>query len=105
MPSPQQPDAEGTPAEGGGPDARGVFTRSAVGLHVPDRGLRVARINTLAAGMRGVAPEQVIGLPTSEAYTPFAKDVDERALREVLETGYPRRHISSGAEASLPPSA
>ncbi|MEV6406363.1 SpoIIE family protein phosphatase [Streptomyces bobili] len=113
MPSPQSPESDGTPVEGGGPDnARGrwpdapdepdgldeavldaVFTQSAVGLHVLDRDLRVVRVNTVAAGMRGVPQEQVVGLPASEAYAPFADGVDESVLRDVLATGRPRREV------------
>ncbi|WP_086770935.1 SpoIIE family protein phosphatase [Streptomyces bobili] len=110
MPSPQSPESDGTPVEGGGPDnTRGrrpdepdgldeavldaVFTQSAVGLHVLDRDLRVVRVNTVAAGMRGVPQEQVVGLTASEAYAPFAEGVDERVLREVLTTGHPRREV------------
>ncbi|MEU9669997.1 SpoIIE family protein phosphatase [Streptomyces bobili] len=109
MPSPQSPESDGTPAEGGGRDTRGrrphesegldeavldaVFTQSAVGLHVLDRDLRVVRVNTVAAGMRGVSQEQVVGLTASEAYAPFAEGVGERVLREVLATGHPRREV------------
>ncbi|MFB7588709.1 SpoIIE family protein phosphatase [Streptomyces sp. NPDC056169] len=70
-----------------------VFTQSAVGLHVLDLDLRVVRVNTVAAGMRGVPEEHVLGRPVSEAYARFAPYLDEEALREVLATGRPRRDV------------
>ncbi|MFF9854345.1 SpoIIE family protein phosphatase [Streptomyces litmocidini] len=109
MPSPQTPEAGGTPAEGEGQTRAGrwpsepdgldeavldaVFTQSAVGLHVLDQDLRVVRFNTVAAGMRGVPQAQVLGRPVSEAYASFAEGLDECLLREVLATGHPRRNV------------
>ncbi|WP_327255822.1 SpoIIE family protein phosphatase [Streptomyces sp. NBC_01244] len=94
MSSPQPSDADDIPLHGLDEavlDA--VFTQSAVGLHVLDPDLCVVRVNTVAAGMRGVTQDQVVGMPVSEAYAPFAADLDEDALRDVLSTGIPRRDV------------
>ncbi|MER7956286.1 PAS domain-containing protein [Streptomyces sp. NPDC096030] len=67
-----------------------VFTQSPVGLHVLDADLRVLRINSAAAGMRGTTSERdVVGRPFSEVYSRFGPGGMEDDLREVLASGVP----------------
>ncbi|MFE5935456.1 PAS domain-containing protein [Streptomyces sp. NPDC056470] len=66
-----------------------VFTQSPVGLHVLDADLRVLRINSAAAGMRGTSERDIVGRPFSEVYSRFGSGETEDALREVLASGVP----------------
>ncbi|MEV4944919.1 SpoIIE family protein phosphatase [Streptomyces sp. NPDC053755] len=70
-----------------------VFTQSAIGLHVLDPELRLLRLNAVAVGMRGVPEDQILGRPISEAYGPYAPDIPEDILRDVLATGRARREV------------
>ncbi|GAA1219405.1 SpoIIE family protein phosphatase [Streptomyces aureus] len=76
----------------GGAILDALFTRSPVGLHVLDTGLRVVRVNSAARSMRGVSVEGLVGLHFAEAYAGLsAPDEVEEMLRGVLESGVPVR--------------
>jgi PAS domain S-box-containing protein len=76
----------------GGAILDALFTRSPVGLHVLDTGLRVVRVNSAARSMRGVSVEGLVGLHFAEAYAGLsAPDEVEAMLRGVLESGVPVR--------------
>ncbi|WP_017236512.1 SpoIIE family protein phosphatase [Streptomyces sp. SS] len=66
-----------------------VFTQAQVGLHVLDRDLRVIKVNKVAAGVRGIPAERIVGLPAAEAYATLGVSYDEGVLLDVLATGRP----------------
>ncbi|MFE5881630.1 SpoIIE family protein phosphatase [Streptomyces hydrogenans] len=70
-----------------------VFRQASVGLHVLDRDLRLVRVTGAVLATRGVAAEDVLGRPATEAYRVFGVEVNEDVLREVLDGGPPMRDV------------
>jgi PAS domain S-box-containing protein len=66
-----------------------LFTRSPVGLHLLDTELRIVRVNTGTAAMRGVRLEDLVGRRFTDVYNLVEPGKAEALVRGVLVSGIP----------------
>ncbi|MFG2525864.1 SpoIIE family protein phosphatase [Streptomyces sp. NPDC048527] len=75
---------------------RALFSESPIGLHVLDTQLRLVRFNAAARHIRAFPVEDLLGCTVSEVLREYGSDQAdevEALVREVLETGRPRRDV------------
>ncbi|WP_329167163.1 SpoIIE family protein phosphatase (plasmid) [Streptomyces sp. NBC_01717] len=73
-----------------------LFTESPIGLHILDTGLRLVYFNSAARHIQAFPIEELLGCTLSEALSACGLEEAEgieALVREVLETGTPRRDV------------
>ncbi|WP_392670195.1 SpoIIE family protein phosphatase [Streptomyces sp. LN785] len=74
-----------------------LFTESPIGLHILDTELRLVYFNPAARRIRAFPMEELLGCTLSEMLRAFGLEEEaegiEALVREVLETGMPRRDV------------
>lgn len=80
-----------------------LFAEAPVGLAFFDRELRYARVNAALAQLNGVRAEEHVGRTVHEIVHGPAADRVVAGLREVLETGEPRKDVEVAGETLARP--